>query len=257
MRCLATLLAIVVAVLLLPAVCAAQAGPGSLVIIGAGWVGDWDTEIELADAPAAGGTTGSIEKFVITLQPCAQCGTSFAIPENGAVRFLASEILGDNFSDPQLLRVTTNGDAPLPITRARVFRRSLPCQSADLPVLRESTLRSAYTGVLVFPGLHRDPATHSNLILQGVGDPILPVDVRIDAFAPDGTLIGSTTATIPPEAASPALTFVDVVALLGGDQVEGGSLVVTSLRDPNALVWGVLATYAADGALTMTGGLNP
>jgi hypothetical protein len=64
------------------------------------------------------------------------------------------------------------------------------------------------------------------------------------------------TATVPAEAAFQALTLVDVGAALGVDQVDGGRLVVTK-RSGDAPVWGVLATYAPDGALTMSGGLNP
>jgi hypothetical protein len=254
-RAVTTLVVIAAAVAVVPTVCFAQVGPGELVVIGAGWVGDWDTEIQLADAPLAGGTQGSISKFVVTIQPCTDCGTSFDIPENGTARYLASEILGPSFEGPQLLRVFTLADQALPITRARIFRRSLPCQSADLPVLRESTLRAADTGTLVFPGLVRDAATRSNLILQLVGTES-GVDVTIDAYDAGGALIGSTTARVPPEAAFQALTLVDVVALLGGDQIEGGRLVVTRTSG-GGVVWGVLATYAQDGALTMSGGLNP
>ena len=81
-------------------------------------------------------------------------------------------------------------------------------------------------------------------------------DVAIEVFGADGTLLGSMAATVPSEAAFPALTLVDVVALLGGDEVDGGRLVVTRTTG-SAVVWGVLATYAQDGALTMSGGLNP
>jgi len=254
MRAIATLLTAAAAGLL-PAVCFAQAGPGDLVVIGAGFVGDWDTEIELADSTAPGGTDGAISKFVVTVQPCADCGTTFSLPENGSGRWLASEILGTSFEGPQLIRVSTFNADPLPVARARIFRRSLPCQSADLPVLRESTLRASDTGELVFPGLRRDAATRSNLILQIVGTEN-NAPVTIEAFDAQGASLGQTTAVVPSEAGFHALTLVDVVALLGGDQVEGGRLVVRRTSG-DAVVWGVLATYAQDGALTMSGGLNP
>jgi len=257
MRPAATLRTIAIAAaFLLPVVCSAQVDPGNLVVIGAGFVGDWDTEIELADSSLPGGTQGSITKFVVNVQPCVGCGTTFSLPENGAGTWLASDILESALAGPQVLRVATLNEQPLPIARARTFRRSLPCQSADLPVLRESTLRAASTGVLVFPGVRRADDTRTNLILQTVGDPVDGADVLIEAFAADGTPLGSMTATVPSEAAFSALTLVDVVALLGGDQVDGGRLVVTRTSG-TGLVWGVLATYAQDGALTMSGGLNP
>ena len=162
----------IAATALVPAVCSAQVDPGNLVVIGAGFVGDWDTEIELADSALPGGTQGSITKFVVTVQPCVGCGTTFSLPENGSGRWLASELLESALVGPQVLRVATDTEQPLPIARARVFRRSLPCQSADLPVLRESTLRAADTGVLVFPGVRRASDTRTNLILQTVGDPV-------------------------------------------------------------------------------------
>jgi hypothetical protein len=69
-------------------------------------------------------------------------------------------------------------------------------------------------------------------------------------------LSGAPPRPFPSEAAFQALTLVDVVALLGGDAIDGG---VWSSRatSGSAVVWGVLATYAQDGALTMSGGLNP
>jgi hypothetical protein len=255
MRPVAVLLTAAVAALA-SAVCSAQADPGDLVVIGAGFVGDWDTEFQLADSPLPGGTQGTIERNVVTLLPCIDngCGVSFDIPEHGLRRWLASEIFSSVLVGPQLVRINAN-TAP-PIARARIFRASLPCQSADLPVLRESTLRAADTGVLVFPGLHRETSTRTNLILQTVGDPRESADVSIEAFDADGAPLGSTTARVPSEDGFPALTLVDVVALLGGDTIDGGSLVVTRASG-NAVVWGVLATYTQDGALTMSGGLNP
>jgi hypothetical protein len=251
-----TLVSMAFSAALLPAAAIAQVPPENLVVIGAGFVGDWDTEIEVADSAMAIGTDGSIQKFVVTVQPCIDCGTSFALPANGAASFFASDILGQSFEGSQVLRVSTSTGRPLPIARARVLRRSLPCQSADLPVLRESTLRAADVGVLVFPGLRRDSDTRTNLILQTVGNPLDAAEVTIEAFDAQGSPLGSATATVPSEAAFQALTLVDVVALLGGDAIDGGRLVVTRTSG-SAVVWGVLATYAQDGALTMSGGLNP
>jgi hypothetical protein len=51
-RPIATLL-ILASAIAVPSLCPAQAVPDQLVVIGAGFVGDWDTEIQLADSPLA------------------------------------------------------------------------------------------------------------------------------------------------------------------------------------------------------------
>ena len=100
-------------------------------------------------------------------------------------------------------------EQPLPVVRARVFNRLVPCQSAELPVFRESTLEGLDTSVLVFAGLRRQPGVYSNLILQNVGSPG-SAEAFVEVFAPDGTLLGSEDVPIPVEDAFHSLTLIDV-----------------------------------------------
>ena len=61
---------VILAGALLPAAALAQVDPGTLIIAGAGWGPNWDTEIELADSPLGVGTSGSIFKINSLLAPC-------------------------------------------------------------------------------------------------------------------------------------------------------------------------------------------
>jgi hypothetical protein len=248
---------VILAAALLPVAALAQVDPGTLIIAGAGWGPNWDTEIELADSPLGVGTSGHIFKVNSLLAPCPpNCdATGFTIPPKGTVRILVSEFLGEYFLGPQTLRVTTVTEQPLPVVRARVFNRLVPCQSAELPVFRESTLEGLDTSVLVFSGLRRQPGGYSNLILQNVGSPG-NAEAFVEVFAPDGTLLGSEDVTVPVEDAFHSLTLIDVGGRLSTSQADGGSVRVTR-RSGDGVLWGVLATISADGRLTVGTGLNP
>lgn len=250
---------VVLAAALLPGLALAQVDPGTLIIAGAGWGPNWDTEIELADSPLGVGTSGGIFKVNSMLAPCPpNCDrTSFTIPPKGTVRILVSDFLGEFFLGPQTLRVTTETEQPLPVVRARVFNSLVPCQSAELPVFRESTLRGLDTSVLVFSGLRRQPGVYSNLILQNVGvGPFEVAEATVEVFAPDGTLLGSEVVMVPTEDTFHSLTLIDVASRHTTSQADGGSVRVTR-RSGEGILWGVLATISADGRLTVGIGLNP
>ncbi len=248
---------VVLAAALLPGATLAQVDPGTLIIAGAGWTGSWDTEIELADSPLGVGTSGGIFKINSILAPCPpNCdGTGFTVPPGGTVRILVSDFLGELFLGPQTLRVTTATEQPLPVVRARVFNRLLPCQSAELPVFRESTLAGLDTSVLVFSGLRRQPGVYSNLILQNVGS-VGTAEAVVEVFGVDGALLGSEVVTVPVEDTFHSLTLIDVGGRLATSQADGGSVRVTR-RSGAGILWGVLATVYADGRLAVGIGLNP
>jgi hypothetical protein len=247
----------VLAAVLGPDMARAQVDPGTLIIAGAGWAGNWDTEIELADSALGVGTRGVVFKLNPIVAPCPpNCDSmSFDLPPKGTVRVLASDFLGDLFQGPQMLRVTTFTEQPLPVVRARVFNRLRPCQSAELPVLRESSLAALNTSVLVFSGVRRLPGVYSNLILQFIGNPG-EAEVLLEAFDANGTFLGSSEVTVPVEIAFQALALVDVAGTLGVSQVDGGQIRVTK-RSGEALLWGVLATVYVDGRLSVGTGANP
>jgi hypothetical protein len=248
---------VILAAAMLPGAAVAQVDPGTLIIAGAGWGHNWDTEIELADSPLGVGTSGSIFKINSLLAPCPpNCdGTGFTVPPRGTVRILVSDFLGELFLGPQTLRVTTATEQPLPVVRARVFNRLLPCQSAELPVFRLSTLAGLDTSVLVFAGLRRQPGVYSNLILQNVGSQGA-AEALVEVFSADGALLGNEVVAVPVEDTFHSLTLIDVASRLSTSQADGGSVRVTR-RSGEGILWGVLATVHADGRLAVGIGLNP
>jgi hypothetical protein len=252
-------LLLIVAILFLCAVAArAQLDPGTLIIAGGGFAGSWDTEIELADSALGVGTQGSIFfPSPILGVPCPPAcdSTSFTIPPKGTIRIRASDFIGEIFEGPHMLRVTTVTEQPLPVIHARIVNRVRSAQSAELPVLLESTLVSRNPSTLVFPGARRSPGVYGNLILQGLEDGGV-TEVLIEIFSPDGTLLGTRAFTINGEGALRASTFVDVVGLLGVASLDGGQVRVTKTAG-TGILWGVLATVYADGPLSVATGANP
>lgn len=246
----------------LPAALAAQLPTDELVIMGAGWVGNWDTEIVLSDSGLAGGTHGSV--FKNTILPsgpcppfCESASIAFELAENASHPILASEFLTAGFQGPQTIFVSASTEAPLPIVRARVFNRLHPEQSAELPVIGRSTLQALDPSVLSFPGAIRSAGSYSNLILQTVGGVTEPsTGVLVELFGQSGERMGSAELTVPQELTSPALTLVDVVALLGVAQLELGQIRVTKTSG-DGILWGVMSNVYADGSLAVVAGVNP
>jgi hypothetical protein len=254
MKRIALTLAAVSAILLAsPAL--AQLAPDDLAITGAGFGNGWDTEIELADSPAGTGTSGSITLRTALAGPCPPiCNVvPYAVRPHGTARILMSQAF-PAFAGLVTLHVSTDTEQPLPIVRARIFNAAQPGLSADVPVLRNPTLSPRNFSVLVFPGLARAQGTYSNLVLQNF-DPSLATDVLVEAFGPDGALLGSETVYLPREPFG-AVVLVDVAGRLGAASVDGGSVRVTR-QSGQELVWGVLDTIYADGRIAVVAGANP
>ena len=243
------------AALLLASAALAQLAPDDLVITGAGSGGGWDTEILLADSPAGTGTSGTIRIETALEGPCPPiCDVvSYGVKSKGTVRILMSQAF-PAFGGLVTLHVSTDTEQPLPIVRARIFNGAQPGQSADIPIFRNPTLSPRNFSVLVFPGLARGAGTYSNLVLQNL-DPTLPTNVLVEAFGPDGALLGSETVFLPREPFG-AVVLVDVAGRLGAGSVDGGSVRVTR-QSGQQIVWGVLDTIYADGRLTVVAGANP
>jgi hypothetical protein len=237
----------------------AQSEPRGLVIAGAGFGGAWDTEIEFANTQPV---PVPVSIFILGLPLGAPCppnctSTGATLPPNGTVRLLASDFIGESYLGPQMVRVTTEQEAALPVVRARVFNRERPSQSAELPVNRDSTLQSLDPAVLVFPGVHRSAGLYSNLILELVGlGSVEPTEVLVEVFSPEGTLLGSGRFFVPSETTFHALTLQDVAGRLGVARLEGGQVRVTKLSGEAGALWGVLSTMT-EGRLSVSVGANP
>jgi len=131
--------------------------------------------------------------------------------------------------------------------------------------------------VLSFPSVTRNATTHANLILAGISatPTSFPTDTfaaNIQLFDSDGNPLGNRLVTnscaptigeAPPNC--PDLFFVDIVAQLGVEAIEGGQLTVTMMPidPPNvpfsqaAAIWGELASVSSDGPSAVIGGANP
>lgn len=243
------------AAVLLSAAALGQIAPDDLIITGAGFGRGWDTEIELSDSEQGSGTSGTVSFATALTGPCPPIcdSAAYTVPPKGTVRLLLSETF-PAFPGFLTLHVTTNTEQPLPIVHARIFNGALPGQSSEIPVLRNPTTARRDFPVLVFPGLRRADGVYSNLILQNL-DPGLTADVLVEAFGPDGALLGSETVSAPREPFG-TVVLVDVAGHFGAAQVDGGSVRVTR-RSGQQLLWGVLATVYQDGRLALVGGANP
>jgi hypothetical protein len=237
----------------------AQQDPGTLIIAGGGFAGPWDTEIELANTQpgAVEGTIGIVGLPLYVPCPPACNGTLFSLPANGSIRLTASSFLGEVYEGPQMIRVTTAAEAPLPVVHARIVNRDRPSQAADLPVLRESTIAALGAPVLLFPGAKRLPGAYSNLILETDAPDLNEVtEVLVEAFDPQGQRLAGASYLVAGLQAFRATTLVDVLGQLGVASLEAGQIRVTHAVAGRAL-WGVLTIVSRDHGLSVAAGANP
>ncbi len=246
--------------LLLIALGAAAALRGETLIIAAGgFVGAWDTEIEMANVLADPvDVTLSITGLPLGL-PCPPNCTSqtLTVPGHGTQRVLASAFLGSVYTGPQMIRVDTAEGVSAPTVHARSLSNGSETQFAELPVVRESTIQALDTTVLVFPGATRKADVYSNLVLEGIGGSFVGGStVAVELFDSSGQSLASQTFAVTGEATFQATTIVDVVGRLGVPELEDGQVRVTRVTGTGSL-WGVLTTVLGTGALKVQLGANP
>lgn len=230
----------------------------SLIIAGGGFVGPWDTEIEMANTLADPiEVTLTIRGLPLGLPCPPNCaGSAYTVPGHGVRRVLASDFIGDIYMGPQMIRVETADGVPAPVVHARAVSQFSTAQFAELPVLRESSLEVLDPAVLVLPGASRLSGIHSNLILESLGFDPSTTEVLLELFDSDGQLLGSGQVTVTGESTFHATTVVDVVGALGVSTLEAGQVRVTKLSGDGVL-WGVLATVVGEGSLKVSVGANP
>jgi hypothetical protein len=228
------------AVTLICASALAQQDPGTLIIAGGGFAGPWDTEIELANTQPGPveGTIGIVGLPLGAPCPPACTETGFLLPPNGMVRLSASSFLGEFYEGPQMIRVTTSAEAPLPVVHARIVNGDRPSQAADLPVVRESTITALGVPVLLFPGAKRRSGVYSNLILEtDAPDLNETTEVLVEAFDRQGQRLASARYLVAGLQAPRATTVVDVLGKLGVASLEAGQIRVTNMANGRTL-WG-------------------
>lgn len=236
---------------------AVEARGDALIIAGGGFVGPWNTEIEVANTVADPiDVTLSIRGLPLGVPCPPNCTTqTYTIPGHGTRSILASDFLGSLYQGPQMIRVETGDGVALPVVHARSFSQLSTAQFAELPVVRESSLQSLDPSVLVLPGARRGAGVYSNLILESVGGG-LPGQVLLEVFDSDGLLLGSAQVTVSGESTGQATTLVDVVRVLGVSALELGQVRATKISGDGVL-WGVLTTVVGGESLQVSVGANP
>lgn len=232
----------------------------SLVVVGAGKSGTWDTQLSFAnptDNPISLQITGSSEVFPSCIDPCPIA--YLTIPPMGTNGLWSSQIPGLATSNGPLYTIFAtllNGTA-LPTMRARVVNRyANPDEAVELAVLNLQTALAMNPGVLVFPSATRSAAVHSNLAIGSfLSDGEKPATITVQAFSHDGTLLGSGTfSNCGPRCTN--IFLIDVLHQLGVESLDDGQIRVTKVSGDGVL-WGELAVLDTVGHVQISLGRNP
>ena len=228
----------------------------SLVIAGAGFVGKWDTEVDIANVSSDPIQVRlSIQGLPLEVPCPPNCSSkTYDVPARGTISVKASDFLGGIYVGPQMVRVEPVGGAPLPVVHARSVGSTSTCQFAELPVVRSGSIEAMTVPFLAFPGVVRDGGTYSNLILETLGG--AGATVSVELLDASGTSLGTNTYVIPGESTSSAFTLIDVAKQFGMDALPLGQVRATMIGGTGVL-WGALSTISSDGSVRVTVGANP
>src|SRR5262249_52318395 len=185
---------------------------------------------------------------------CFPTSVTLGVPTSGVRRIAASGVPSSEGFDTFLILTGLAPEADLPTTRARIFNRTRPCESSEIPVIRYSTIRRLNPSSLTFPTATRDASTHTNLVIAEVSAEGAELTVLVEAYTADGLLAGRSQAISL--SFSQTREFVDILGLLGVGGLEDGQIRVTKLSG-DGLLWGLLATSSDDGRLLISPGMNP
>src|SRR5262249_15868836 len=134
--------------------------------------------------------------------------------------------------------------------RARTVNTAVPTQSAEVPVVRLSTVMGIGPSVLAFPGATRSSDAHSNIMLATTSG--TAAVVMVEAFNANGAGMGGWSETVP---GGRTLYLVDVLARLGVDSLDDGQVRVTRLS--GGTVWGWIGTVFPQEGVHIGLGRNP
>jgi len=242
---------------------AALSAGESLVVLGAGSIASWTTQLDFAN-PTDGQVIVSIDVDELHTTPgeCLPlCPTYFAaIPPKGTFGF---RLPGTTLDSPELrtLFITLIDGPALPTVRAENVNTDSSEQNIILPVVRLSTLVARGSGTLAFPAATRTDTVHTNLALGAVaGDGSSPqFSARVEIFDRAGALLGSrvySNIDVLTAGTGTNIFLTDVLDQLGVAALENGQIRVTQLSGQGVL-WGAMATLGATGNALLTEGLNP
>jgi virginiamycin B lyase len=229
--------------------------PDRLVVVGAGWMPPWDTDFDLANREGEPLRT-LISQFPQSLSPCLSCPEWIVeIPPRGTRKATGQQgFVGHCCGGPGIgtLYIVPLSSFDAPTVAAHLVDRTRPTRTAEVPVVRLSTIEALDPGGLVFPSATRSASAHSNLILAEVAW-AADIDVRVEAFSAAGESLGSREFHVP---RGRALFLADVLAQLAVIGLDSGQIRVTKTGG-TGLMWGILATMHDDGRLSVSLGANP
>jgi len=242
------------------------APPDSVAILGVGQMGSWVT------SGFAANPNSSQTKVIVAPFPnegpeiaCADgvCPSyDFSIPAQGLLTLpfiFTSSTFGTVY-------VTVTGAGPgqaLPVVQASTEDQANHCRTATVPVVQVSRLIAANLWALNFPGVVLGPpppaggvAPHSNLVLGNImrpdGIPGEDLPLLLQLFDSAGNPAGSASLAL---SYGQTLLINDVVPFLGGGTGFLGQLRVSKVSG-SALMWGIVYTIDADGAVRTVTGAN-
>jgi len=231
----------------------AAASADSLIIVGTGRSGSWDTIIEIANGGTAPVTVqlGPVAAYqAICPNPCPL--PTLTINPGQTRRLTPDDLAGYHPSGASVsyVNASTPSFTSNISVRARAVNTVVPTQSAEVPVVRVSTVMGIDPSVLAFPGATRSADAHSNIMLAELTG--TAAVVMVEAFDANGTRIGSSTEAVP---GGRTLYLVDVLARLGVDSLDDGQVRVTRLG--GGTVWGWIGTVFPQEGVHIGLGRNP
>jgi hypothetical protein len=252
--------ALAVAFLLFLSTAAAVAVQERLVIVGAGFTGSWDTDIELAN-PGSELIWAWIGQIPRVVPGCLHCpGWDRSVAAGGTTKTNAQEVLTFGTAGVRTLYVDPYDGHDQPTVTARIVNRARPDQAIELPVVRYSTIQALNPSVLAFPAARRSADSHSNLVVSEISrETGAGLSILVEAFSAAGERQGSATFGIPPGGAfsvDNTLFLIDVLQQLGVSELDGGQIRVTKTGG-SGLMWGLLATVYDEGRVSVSVGANP
>jgi virginiamycin B lyase len=225
------------------------------VIVAAGRSGPWTTVLDIAnpesfDQEVVVSTLGAFPSDCI-FAGCFQFRQTVLVKARSTAQLTLPRGPQQDFTT---WYVSPPGFDP-PTVRARIVNTANPGQSADLPVLRGSTIKGLNPVVLSFAGATKSAGGgRSNLVLADASStPGGTARGTIEVLDREGNLVGTTAFDL---SQASSLFLGDIVGLVGGSGLENGQVRVRKTGG-TALLWGVLATARDDGSLSISTGLNP
>ena len=238
------------AMLLIGATAAAE----SLVIVGTGRSGSWDTVLELSN----GGSVPVTVQLGPTAGFQALCPTPCPLPTRTlnpgqTVRLTPDDLAGYHppFASISYVNSSDQSFTSSISVRARAINTLVPTQSAEVPVVRLSTVMAMNPTFLSFPGATLSASAHSNLMLAELTG-LATTIVQVEAFDTTGTRVGSSTETVR---SGGTLYLVNVLARMGVNAMDDGQIKVTRLS--GGTVWGWIGTVFPDAGVHIGLGRNP